>query len=126
MSDALGRGASALGAAIGKGLARETPAGKRKGMSLKGDVRAGCGRATADPRGGSFLIRDQEIRLGGGRGGAKEGLVRRTRRHVSTDLLYLIVDPLSRVWTYGRAAACPQPKNAVPFKRNGNKALRAH
>ena len=87
----------------------------------KGDVRAGCGRATADPRGGSFLIRDQEIRLGGGRGGAKDGLVRRTRRRVSTDLLYLIVDPLSRVWT-GEAAACPQPKNAVPFKRNGNSA----
>jgi hypothetical protein len=29
---------------------------------------------------------------------------------------------LSREWTYGRAAACPQPKNAVPFKRNGNKS----
>jgi hypothetical protein len=35
MSDAPARGASALGAASGKGLARETPAGKRKGMSFR-------------------------------------------------------------------------------------------
>jgi hypothetical protein len=35
MSDALGRGASTLGAASGKGLARETPASKGKGMTIR-------------------------------------------------------------------------------------------
>jgi hypothetical protein len=35
MSDALGRGASALGAGSGKGLARETPASKGKGMTVR-------------------------------------------------------------------------------------------
>jgi hypothetical protein len=35
-------------------------------------VRAGCGRATADPRGGSFLIRDQEVRREEGQAARRE------------------------------------------------------
>jgi hypothetical protein len=123
MSDALGRGASALGAAIGKGLARETPAGKRKGMSFRKAMCApDAGGQPPTPR--RILSHSGSRDSPGRRARRREG---RTGPPHATPRVHGPPLPhsgflLSRVWTYGRAAACPQPKNAVPFKRNGNKS----